>query len=365
MNIPIAVLLIIIILTISALIIIYLKLKKQKKDEAIGYTVLFMGANLITASSPGLIDAITVIIGMLIEYEQTPQLGGSINWAYFILGTILLLLGIYLVVHVKKKTYILNINAYVKRNIEEHSKALNMDDFSFKEREIDIISIYKLFKEKYAQNTIKYIEEEITTKAHSFLSETKEIRRGYTGIAPIPLIMFLGSCIGREHIDDYYEYNKNDNTYSKLSKKNTAYPQLLVETNISSLNHSVVELVVVISITQKIEERDLAQFNHLEKVHISLPEPGDNIIQNKKQLKDYCDMIMNTIENIGKEFANLNTIHLLCSAQSCLPLEIGKRSIDSTRLPVLISYQYEFQSNIKYPWGIIVNGDNKGKMVKP
>ena len=40
---------------------------------------------------------------------------------------------------------------------------------------------------------------------------------------------------------------------------------------------------------------------------------------------------------------------------------MGKRSIDDTRLPQMIIYQFEAQNEVKYPWGIKINGREKGK----
>ena len=122
-------------------------------------------------------------------------------------------------------------------------------------------------------------------------------------------------------------------------------------------------MVLAISLTQKISDEDLSQFSNLDKVRIGIDSPKDNTIKSKEQLNEYKNFIIETIENISKENSNLKRIHLIYSGQSCLPLEIGKSSIDDTRLVEIISYQYERQNDIKYPWGIIINGSNKGELI--
>ena len=81
-------------------------------------------------------------------------------------------------------------------------------------------------------------------------------------------------------------------------------------------------------------------------------------------MNEYVNNIFDTIEKISQKLNNIKTVNIVCSSQSCLALEMGKRSVDSTRIPEIISYQFENQSNIKYPWGIVINGKNKGKLIK-
>ena len=58
-------------------------------------------------------------------------------------------------------------------------------------------------------------------------------------------------------------------------------------------------------------------------------------------------------------------MNLVYSGQSCLALELGKVFFDDTRMPEVTNYHYDFQNQVtKYPWGIIINGHNKGKLIK-
>ena len=354
----------IVLVIIFFIIVAIKKFTENKKGEGVGYILLDFGMGLITGAVPGKFDSILVLVGIIEHMENPSEVGGSFNWPYFISGLFFICFGVYLIVHVKKRTYILNINAYTSRNIELFAKNLKMGRFSFKEKEIDIINIYQLFKERYEERLLECIKKEIEKKTRSFLDETREIRRGYTGIAPIPLVMYAGSFIEREKIDDFYEFNKSKQDYYLLSKsRKIKYPDLKVLTPIDNLDRTKDEIVVTVSITQKIEDSSLQQFQGMEYVHIAIDNVADNAIVSKKQLFVYARTIIDTIEGIAKIMPNLKTIKLLCSSQSCLPLLIGTYSIDTTRLPVLISYQYEYQSAKKYPWGLIINGRDKGKLI--
>ena len=100
-------------------------------------------------------------------------------------------------------------------------------------------------------------------------------------------------------------------------------------------------------------------------VKLQLQGATDNIIQSKEQLEEYTNNVIDKIIELENSGLNITKINLIIASQSCLVIEIGKRCADDTRLPEIISYQYERQENNKrYPWGIVINGINKGKLIK-
>ena len=123
--------------------------------------------------------------------------------------------------------------------------------------------------------------------------------------------------------------------------------------------------VIAISITRNITDTQLKQFEEkFNIIKLEVDEPYDNKIRYKEQLNEYVNSIFDLIEKTSQMFNNIKSINVICSSQSCLALEMGKRSVDTTRIPEIISYQFENQSDIKYPWGIVINGKNKGKLIK-
>lgn len=356
-----------ILIAIIGFIVSFSKFKNSKKEEGFSTMLFTSGMSLITSSSSGLFDKILVGIGIVTKYENTSSLEGDFNLWYFGLGVILILLWVWINLNFKRRQYILNINGYMPKRIEDFFQNLKMTNFEFKEREIDFIRIYKkMFSINLDNESFNCIKEEIEQKVEAFKNETREIKRGYTGIAPIPFIIYAGTFLERTKIDSYYEFDKIENhTYYKLIEEGKIhYPKLNLNTDINNLDTSTTDVVLAISLTQQITEADLYQFLDFNKVRMSIDAPKDNAIISKEQLQKYNNSIFDTIEDLGKKLPNLETIHLIYSGQSCLPLEIGKRSIDNTRIPKIISYQYERQHPIKYPWGIVINGVEKGKLIK-
>ena len=208
---------------------------------------------------------------------------------------------------------------------------------------------------------------EIEEQVNAFKNETIERKRGYTGIAPIPFIMYAGTLLERGEINYYYEFDKIDtNDYYKLEhKKNKKYSKLNLKTKLEDIDVNKNNIVIAISITRNITDVQLKQFeDECNIIKLEVDNPCDNTIRYKEQLNEYVNNIFDLIEKILQKLNNIKSINVICSSQSCLALEIGKRSIDTTRIPEIISYQFENQSDIKYPWGIVINGKNKGKLIK-
>ena len=252
-----------------------------------------------------------------------------------------------------------------KYNLEEYfDKKFSLNDY--KERELNFQNIYnRIFKKRKDDESVQCILEQIKEDVTGFKNESKGLKKGYTGIAPIPFIMYAGTFLNREKIDKYYEYDKKKCLYSELSNKKESYPRLLIDTNINNLNENKKEITLVISITQKIQDDDIKQFirrSNVVKLHTEKIQ--DNIIISVKQLDEYTNLVFDTIQKIKDKLGNISKINMIISSQSCFALEIGKRSADNTRLPQIVSYQFEQQNKIKYPWGIIINSDNANKLVK-
>ncbi|MDU2895244.1 MAG: SAVED domain-containing protein [Clostridium sp.] len=346
---------------------VWYEIRKSKQVESFSVILFTTGLSLVTSSSSSFFDKVLMAFGVAMNYSNPVALGGDFNKYYFALGVLLIGISIYIRCYVKKKLYILNINSYFHRSIEEYMNSKNLKVFDFRQREIDFVNVYKkIFKERLDDESFSCIKSEIEDKVKAFKNEAKAFRRGYTGIASIPFVIYAGTFLERTSIDDFYEFDKvTTQDYYKLSDKSkNNYPELKVITDINSLNNSESDAIVAISVTGKISDEDISQFTTDNIIRIEVDNPKDNTITEVAQLDKYTNVIMTLIEELGKKIPSLNTIHLLYSGQSCMALELGKRCIDSTRLPEIISYQYERQSEKKYPWGIVVNGMNKGKLIK-
>jgi hypothetical protein len=200
----------------------------------------------------------------------------------------------------------------------------------------------------------------------AFKLESRDKRRGYTGVASIPFVMMAGKYFERERMDEYFEYNKIEQTYYQLEKKplGKSFPKFKrhVQDPFSQINtFTCDEIVIAVSLTAPILDQQLSQFT-CPHIHLAVPTPKDNLIVYKEQLRDYVKTTYDLLNEADQKLPNLKTIHFIVSGQSCFAFEMGK-VIDDNRMKGVINYQYNAQSTPKYPWGIQINGQQKGTFV--
>lgn len=353
---------------ICGVLYIGLKFIRGKKEQSSIGTILMAGIGFISQATGNWQDTLVKIVAIINNRNDINELVEDFNLYYFFLGIFLIIVAVVLNFYSKRKVCVLNINGYMRQRIEPYFKLKKDIRNDFREREINFVNIYKkIFYNRLDNESCECILEQIEEQVNEFKSETIEGKRGYTGIAPIPFIMYAGTFLEREEIDDYYEFDKIDtkNYYKLEHKKNKKYPKLKLKTKLEDLDMNKSNFVIAISITRNIIDKQLKQFEEKYNIiKLEVDKPYDNTIRYKEQLNEYVNIIFDLIEKISQMFNNIKSINVICSSQSCLALEIGKRSVDTTRIPEIVSYQFENQSDIKYPWGIVINGKNKGKLIK-
>ncbi|KRF46334.1 hypothetical protein ASG98_17310 [Bacillus sp. Soil531] len=325
---------------------------QRRREEALSDLLITVGIEMMISSFGMLDDKIFAYLNHTEVENNYVQLG---------VGAVLFLSGVAFYFYVKNRLYILNINGYYDKRIEQHHQDLNLSSFEFKEREIDFI---RLFRKGINDTVFGEIQEIISEKMSVFKAESRDKSRAYTGIAPIPFIFLSGKLFERENIDKYFEYDKFNQTYYALTpcrKKRKPYPILEPTTPINSDN-STEEIVIAISLTQQILDTDLNQFL-CPIIHLAVSQPNDNIIKYTDQLETYTQTIYNLLINIRNDFSSLKKVHLVYSGQSCLVFEVGKL-IDDQRMVEITNYHYKQQNNPSYPWGIVLNGDRKGTYIE-
>lgn len=347
----------------------YRQFRKNNRENSFATVLFSNGMLLIVSSSSSFFDKVLVGVGVMAQYDNAVSLAGEFNKFYFGLGCVLILLAVALRLYSRKRLYVLNINGYSTMRVESYIPAIKIQNSDFKEREIDFINIYRhLFSIKKDIDSFECIKAEIKDKVTAFKNETSKITKGYTGIAPIPFIMYAGTFMDRVKIDEYYEYDKiKSKNYYTLKDKSiiNKCAELKDYTNLNKFDETKSEIVVAVSLTRKISDSQLNQFiNTCNVVKYEVDNPEDNIIRYKQQLNEYVNVIMDKFEKLSRDFPNLVKIHFVYSGQSCLAFEIGKRCVDSTRIPQVISYQFENQNEVKYPWGIVINGSHKGELIR-
>lgn len=257
---------------------------------------------------------------------------------------------------------LLNIQAYSDNSLQNFEKSeykLNLVESEY----INLIELWNIiiskgclhcdFKENIQRAITKIREQAIAFKSSSRASE-----RAFTGIAPIPFLIYMGSLIPKMKFSQYLEIqNRNGNKLIPLdTTENTKYSPLQIRGDFYNSNKED-EIVIAVSTTAQIQDYNLVQFSNkkIDVRHIYLREPGHGALISVEQINNYADTIIDEILSIRRIKHNLKIVHLICASKPSLVFRLGQLIDNNTQLPVIISYQQTQGEQIEYPWGIYIN----------
>lgn len=338
-----------------------------KKDEASSSLFIVSGIKLVL-SSFGTVQSWIKELIVLVRYSQSVDSSirisneiGRPDSVQLIFGILFVGLGIYFFRYNKHRIYILNLNGYFPNRVEDRFRDLKLGRFEFKEREVDFIDTKKAeMTAARSDEIVSFIERNVT----SFCEQSHDFQIGYTGIAHIPFLAIAGTHLKRMIIDQYYEFDKKiAERFNRLEKRKRRFLQLKVCKDERSFDSCPESAVIAVSTTTPITDSQLSQFNDSGIIRLSIEKPKDNSIVYQNQLLNYRNIVIRTIEELPQKHPSVKRVHLLCSTQSCLVLEIGKAIEDYRNIQVVV-YHFDAQTDPKYPWGLVINGSDKGMFIK-
>lgn len=357
---------VIIVIALLCLFIILFKkwISKSNTETDISTNMMLTGIALITAAFPGTKETVMCFVLKLADIEANY----STDYAAIGCGILLIVFGIVYRINIRDRIFILNMFGIpVQKEIsdEENIKDLRLADFKVKESIVDFVDV---FKPVMTEDTNQLIVKKIKTSCIAFFNRSKDYKSCFTGMAPIPYTILAGNYLSAGKTRRYFEYRRSDSKYYELTKKSRKHYDNLEQKLPDNIESDSKEVVVALSVTRTVKSGDLVQFDGMDCIDIKLSAPNDNIIVSVKQLDEYTNFVLNSIESLTNYYPKLEKVHLVASIPSCLSLELGKKfALNSHRLVQIISYHYVNSQMPKYPFGIIVsdgNAVNRGKLIK-
>lgn len=358
---------VLIVVTLIAYLISWLK---GKEENSVSTTLFSTGVLLIASGIPAISDAAVDAIFQLLSLQTPENEGGYCFRA--IIGLVLIVLGIILKYKLKEHIYILNMYGIAaQKDIDEPNalKDLKFAEHKTKEQIVDFVQFFDggaHMKTKMNESICKHVENN-AIKFNSKVANSKKVF--FTGMAPIPYTVYAGTYLGGTNISSYLEYNsQNGGHYYKLTKatkkEKKAGWEHINSTFPTNIDFNSTEVVLAISISHTIRISDLSQFS-ADVVKLSLNNPKDNVVKYSQQLDEYTNSIYEHIETkIKEKYPNLKTIHIVASIPSCISLALGKQlGLRTNRLGEVVVHHYLSSNNLCYPFGVYVNGNNKGKLL--
>ena len=186
--------------------------------------------------------------------------------------------------------------------------------------------------------------------AKSILRSRKSASLCYYGIAHTPLIFRLGFFMGdQNNIMLLHKTRTNGSLFDELSNDNgysTITPREINE-SVSST-----ELIVSVSTSLKINERDLVSLNPEHKHVLSFESNiiSFDSIMSYTQAENFRSAIMHGIRDCVKKYG-IQKIHMVISSSVAFTFFLGQ-ALSAQHDPITVVYHFEKGT---YPWGICMN----------
>lgn len=323
-----------------------------------------LGSGILDCFDYSLFLNIKTNIGSAFGYVKSPDT----NYVLLGCGIILIILGVILWHSIRKRVYVLNMLGKVKHEISdvETVNSLRLKDYQLKETVLDLRWVANDVNQQTWEKAKAQIEEYIG----EFSARSDASTVCFTGMAPIPFEVYAGTCMTGHTIKRFFEYKRSEDTYYELIHKHIVSPmRWLKNKKIPTLTESILtgdnsaEVVIAVSITQKVQDSDLTQFNY-PIIRLGIDNPKDNIITSIIQLRDYVNKTNELIIELKNIYPNLTRIHLVSAVPSCYAFDLGcKLGHLDNRFPEIVVHHYVSTASPKYKYGIVVTGENKGNLV--
>ena len=336
------------------------KYLSKAKENNLGIYMICSGVGLIVNIPTGADDIILALyakfFGVSVPFENISPL------PIIIAGVLLIFFGIYYLKVISKRTYVLNLLGKSPKEINEDKtiRELNLSSYQMQERLVDLEHTFSndlTTIESLNSHTVNYIKRNAQIVSERSTNQMLFL----TGMAPIPYTIIAGTYLSGKNEIGYLEYNRTTNKYYSIKTWKKRFPELITE-ELRNANSKVEDIAVALSITAKIQEADLEQFSSIPLVHFYLEEPKDNVILSFSQLEQYCGTVIKYIRDTNRD---IKRIHLFAAIPSCVSYRLGMLiELNASRVPTIISYHYCRSATPKYPFGIVVNGINKGNIIR-
>lgn len=293
------------------------------------------------------------------------------NWNYvLIFNVILLLLGLWLKVKEHKTKIKLPLLNMLGIHFQAYVNQIGCDgkflEGEFDEKHIDFTVLFGKSGVVSKSNNKKMCDM-IQNKCSSFVEVASNSTKAYfAGMSPIPYEIYAGTFLNGSKVNDYLEYDsKNTKKFYELKNRCSILQKLFGKHTLAKeVSENLIEtedLNFIISVSSKITDEDVIQFQSFSNVKVELRDIKDNAIKEKEQLIELKNTISSLMEEYGKK--GFKRIHITAAIPSCLAVEIGKEIAQlGNRLPEIVVYHYVKTSEKKYSFGLMVNGSHKGEL---
>jgi SMODS-associated and fused to various effectors sensor domain len=229
------------------------------------------------------------------------------------------------------------VNVEAMRNAMFPKFPTDQHGIKIEEKEFDRLGTPEQWK-TFAENKIK---RKILRYLDEGISDVKIKHISLFGISPMPLLMYLGKCIGDTIPTDIYQSHRNLEDTSKTwswQEENNIDPPFLISCEKEGEN-DIVFLKLAISDSIEIDKYSDLVSNDCSIYQIAIQEPSQHFLKSKRQLEIFSYEYRKLLNKIQSKHGKNCKIHILPAVPVAIAVECG-RVILPTKDPAIYACEY-------------------------
>jgi len=195
--------------------------------------------------------------------------------------------------------------------------------------------------DKHFWNSFK---DEISSQIKLNLRKSKINNLSVFALAPIPLLIQLGKCLGNKISSDIYQRHRDAQDW--IWKKNTAGKSFRYIVKKRCINSKNKKIVLILSLSGKIHHNEIKDLigKKVARYEITIERPSPNFLKTRKHLLKFKEIYRNLISEIRSKHGPKCQIHLFPAIPAPIAVLCGQELLPKSD-PQLYIYDYNKEKN--------------------
>ena len=203
---------------------------------------------------------------------------------------------------------------------------------------------------EYWQAFASEIQRKINRSFEEGINEEKIKHLSVFAIGPMPLLMYLGKCIGDTVPADLYQSHRNiDDTNQTWSwpedEKDT---ETLYITNSIRINENHTNITIVLSLSGKIRSERYEKFTseNFSVYEITIEDPSPHFLKSRKQLQGFSRKYRQLLNNIQATHGDSCKVYIIPAVPAPIAVECGRVLLPKSD-PEIFACEYDEQNGLR------------------
>lgn len=176
------------------------------------------------------------------------------------------------------------------------------------------------------------LKQQFDRKLLQMLSKGEIKHLSVFAMAPMPLLVKLGTLLNNIHFAEIHQSIRSPNTWNLSDAKDETKYEVIVP----SEKHSTVALNISLSANITNDRITNVLGEDLSIYTLTIPSPDVNYLQNKRQLDDFKTVMQKLFNTIKKDYTSDTPIHIFPAMPIATAIELGRVWMPKADMPLVI-----------------------------